>query len=337
MEDDANERIAYETISGLQSIPTSLRASESSMRAYLMSGDDFDRKGYQVAWNLTQKQSSDIASSLPDMPDTARLYLDLRQAKEFTDKVVEQKNKDAVAVSQFNDRIDQDINQLLTGSLTNLSDVKEKRQLDFLLTEILFFITMGLGALSVLLAVYGVGRDIANHSEDSEDDENLGIDPVTQLLSRQAFESVLEEQLRKARKKRVPLTLVILELDQLDRIRELRGDGIFQLVRRGTSTILTDAFRLTDTVCSFSDTKFAIILPKTDLENSRVPAERARDAVLAHEWPDCYIAANIGVAQADEEEDKESLIERAEQAAEYARRTGRNRVSLRQAYASLSA
>jgi len=339
VEDDSKEQYAYETLGGLQSIRASLHTSESNMRVFLISADPSDRKGYEVAWNLTSKQCANIAPYLPNTRETASLFQDLRDWSKQSDSAVAAKasGKTVAMPEPLNGRIDRDVDGVLAAVQVTLDTAKGRRQQDFLLTEILFFCTMGLGALSIFLAVYGVGRDIVNSVTEEEAEQTIELDPITNLVTRGDFERILEEQMARAVKKRYPLTLLIIELDQLPTIREQRGDYAYEFVLRGTAAILRDVFRTTDTICRFSDTEFAVILPKADLENSQIPAERAREAVLATDWPNCYVTANFGVAQAEDDESTSSLIERALQVVEYARRTGRNRVSLKCAHGSLAA
>ena len=159
------------------------------------------------------------------------------------------------------------------------------------------------------------------------------VDPLTNLFNRSHFQSRLEEEVERARRQGAPLTLMMLDIDNLkqmnDRLGHPAGDAVLRLV----GDVLRRLVRLFDVCARIGGDEFAVLMPGSGAEDGRVIAERIREGVeglrpSGGSWTDeLHVTASIGMAMFDGTT-TEALIARADQALYAAKGFGRNRVSI---------
>ncbi len=87
----------------------------------------------------------------------------------------------------------------------------------------------------------------------------------------------MAREIGRAQRRKTPVSLLLLEIDQWDEYREkcghLRGEETFSELR----TIFTDEMRQIDTICPYTENRFALILAETDRKGGMLFAERLRE------------------------------------------------------------
>ncbi len=152
-------------------------------------------------------------------------------------------------------------------------------------------------------------------------------DPLTGTQNRRRFHQDLEAHAAFASRSGLPLSLIMLDVDMFklynDRYGHVAGDEVLRELAR----TLEAALRKHDTVSRYGGEEFAVLLPSTDMETSRLVAERLRRAVADHAWPHRPITASFGVATlSPQAPDTLRLIEEADRALYEVKRHGRNHV-----------
>jgi diguanylate cyclase (GGDEF)-like protein len=156
-------------------------------------------------------------------------------------------------------------------------------------------------------------------------------DALTTLFNRWHFEMRLEEEVERARRHAVPLTLLMLDLDNLKQINDRSGHAAGDAVLRLAGDVLHRLTRLFDICARLGGDEFAVLMPGSGAEDGRLIAERIRagieearpaGSVWAEEIP---VTASVGVATFDGSTG-ELLLRRADQALYAAKSAGRNRV-----------
>lgn len=146
--------------------------------------------------------------------------------------------------------------------------------------------------------------------------------PDLKLPNKQAFEGRVAQEAARMVRNRTPLSIIIVEVDHLERWRaEGRTDisGVMTRVARSLQTTL----RLSDVLFRFGSEAFAALLPDTNSATAFLAAERCRLAVSAAQAHD--VTVSIGIAEHSASRTPEDLIAKAEMALYRAKDSGGDR------------
>ena len=157
-------------------------------------------------------------------------------------------------------------------------------------------------------------------------------DSLTRIWNRPAILEILQREIERAARDRVPASVVMLDLDHFKVINDthghVAGDAVLcEAVRR-----MQASMRKYDDIGRYGGEEFLIVLAGCDQESSCRQAERLRAAISNEPMrlSDCYIsvAASFGVTTALYAglATPEILIHAADEALYQAKRAGRNRV-----------
>ena len=167
--------------------------------------------------------------------------------------------------------------------------------------------------------------------------ENSVRDSLTGCFNRQHALEVIDSELRRSRRSRLPLALVMFDLDHFkdvnDHYGHLCGDAVLEAVGQRMKAVL----RGSDLKCRWGGEEFLVLLPDTAPAGAERVAELLRRDLEEHpvRWlvgdiqVDIRITASFGLAAADPgETDATAIIARADAALYRAKSDGRNRVCL---------
>ncbi len=157
-------------------------------------------------------------------------------------------------------------------------------------------------------------------------------DELTGLTTRRALRDLSWPLIEKAKERREPVAVFLLDLDHFkainDRFGHLAGDHVL----RTTADTVRRALRA-DALCTrYGGEEFALLLPVATAQSAQRVAERLRRAIatrpIRHEGADIPVTASIGIALLGDAEPLESGLRRADEAMYRAKLAGRNRAEL---------
>jgi len=159
-------------------------------------------------------------------------------------------------------------------------------------------------------------------------------DAVTGLRSRRYVSEVLAIEVLRARRYRLPLAVLMADLDHFKRVNDRFGHPVGDAVLRRVSDLLRGLLRATDVAGRFGGEEFLVILPQTDRDGARTLAERWRQSLelASLEAPDgkrIRTTVSVGVAEFSAQMERpDDLVRAADEALYSAKASGRNRVAL---------
>lgn len=152
-------------------------------------------------------------------------------------------------------------------------------------------------------------------------------DPATGLYRPRAFRERLGEELGRSRRYRQPLSLITLDVDDLESLNQKSGYDSGDRVLATIAAILRAGARDSDVAARIGGQEFALLLPDTDKQGGEVKADRLRETIEAHDFEGLEVTASFGVSTYPSDgESADELLRAAAQARRDAKREGKNRV-----------
>jgi len=157
-------------------------------------------------------------------------------------------------------------------------------------------------------------------------------DSLSGLLNRRAFFEHTEKEWRRSVRYDLPISCLMLDIDHFKRINDTYGHPAGDSVIRKISQIIREVFRDTDIMGRYGGEEFSVVLYDCDTDAAAVVAERLRKAIESVRMPeiaeDFRFTTSCGLASRTLDMlSEESLVEHADQALLFAKRSGRNRVT----------
>ncbi len=161
-------------------------------------------------------------------------------------------------------------------------------------------------------------------------EHSLEVEYLTHLGTKRYFETQLRRIALHTKTSKAPFSLLLLDIDGFKLINDtyghLAGDKVLQTVGA-----IISANTQTSSICSrIGGDEFAIILTSTTLEGALAIAQTVQSVICEHtfeEYPALVLSVSIGVAQWNEDQTPQELIELADKALYKAKHMGRNTVS----------
>jgi diguanylate cyclase (GGDEF)-like protein len=153
-------------------------------------------------------------------------------------------------------------------------------------------------------------------------------DGLTGLWNRRAIFAMLEREIYRAQRDRLPITLVMIDLDHFKNINDTYGHPTGDEVLREAASRLIEVMRPYDFIGRYGGEEFLIVLPSCSPHNGVQRAEEFRRAIATRPVftaaGQLTVTCSAGVAAYDEAMPPDDLIHRADEALYRAKRLGRN-------------
>jgi len=160
-------------------------------------------------------------------------------------------------------------------------------------------------------------------------------DPLTGLANLRAFRARLEDEVKRARRYRTPLTAVMADMDYLKPINDELGHAAGDRAIAAVAAVIRAQLRETDFGARYGGDEFVILLPHTSADEGRVLAERIcgrlKQTVLDVAGRRVSLGASFGVACLPEDGADlaaDAIVAAADSALYRAKRAGRGRVAV---------
>ena len=154
------------------------------------------------------------------------------------------------------------------------------------------------------------------------------LDGLTGLFNHRAFKEKLEEELQRAVRYHLPLSLLLLDVDRFKQYNDTYGHPAGDEVLKMVARLLLQSPREIDFVARYGGEEFVVLLPNTDRAAALILAERLRLAIETAPWPQRAVTASFGATTlTPATANGAALIAEADEALYHSKETGRNRVT----------
>ena len=157
-------------------------------------------------------------------------------------------------------------------------------------------------------------------------------DPLTGLFNRRYFEESLRREMLRCERRRLPLALLVLDIDHFKSFNDSQGHSAGDAVLAHVGRCVASLVRAEDMACRYGGEEFTIVMPETDAASAVARAEAIRRSVsqqtISHNGRTLGpVTVSIGVAAFPHDGvTPELLFEVADAALYQAKAEGRNRV-----------
>jgi diguanylate cyclase len=160
--------------------------------------------------------------------------------------------------------------------------------------------------------------------------DQVSEDQLTGVLNRRGLEHAMERETSRAARRRSPLSISLLDIDNFKRLNDTHGHQAGDAALQHLAAVIRETLRPNDVVARYGGEEFLILLPDTETEAAievmvRLQRELTRRFFL-HGNEKLLITFSAGVARFEPDERQDTVIARADAAMYEAKRTGKNRV-----------
>jgi diguanylate cyclase (GGDEF)-like protein len=161
--------------------------------------------------------------------------------------------------------------------------------------------------------------------------EEAFTDPMLRVLNRRAFLEIGNTEVEKAKVRGIPLSVMVLDLDNFKYINDTYGHDVGDRVLKDFVDTVRDIITTRELFFRIGGEEFVLILPGADIQKAVEIGEKIRKAVEEREinvdGRKIKYTVSIGIAQMKEKDtDIYSILHRADKMLYVAKRSGRNRI-----------
>lgn len=153
------------------------------------------------------------------------------------------------------------------------------------------------------------------------------LDPLTNVMNRRKFEDLLEKLVLRASRTSLPMTLIVLDIDNFKEVNDKYGHQAGDRVLIEIAHLISSLIRKSDYLVRYGGEEFVIISADSGLEGMMQLAEKIRTEVESYDFNDIGpITVSMGLAELSDEDDTNTFFQRADKNLYKAKALGKNKI-----------
>lgn len=197
----------------------------------------------------------------------------------------------------------------------------------------LMFIVFGIYAAFLLDRAEKVEHELRASNRELEQlkielERLVVVDPLTGVFNRRKFHEYLGMAISAAERHQHLFALLMLDIDNFKRINDRFGHQVGDNVLRGVCELIGASVRNADLLFRIGGEEFCLVVTAMDIEQARAVAEKIRQVIESHHFPEVgKVTISIGIADFREGDTQQNIYARADNALYEAKHRGRNCVA----------
>ncbi|ODS23739.1 hypothetical protein AB835_07480 [Candidatus Endobugula sertula] len=158
-------------------------------------------------------------------------------------------------------------------------------------------------------------------------------DPLTGLGNRGALEHTINHQWQMSQRYEQHFSVLMIDIDYFKRVNDTYGHAVGDKVLKEVAKTITTTTRQTDLSYRYGGEEFLVILNKSQPLGAGIIAERIRENISTLDIAvddtglnTIKVTASVGGSTSHETDSSQTLMQQADEALYYAKKTGRDRV-----------
>lgn len=153
-------------------------------------------------------------------------------------------------------------------------------------------------------------------------------DKLTGIYNRHKFEELFLVEVERSNRFRLPLSMILLDIDNFKLINDTYGHSIGDDVLKHSVAVIQKNIRKLDILSRWGGEEFLVLTPGSNLEDTQQLAEKLRLAIYNEPFDKIdNITVSIGLSTLQKEDTFVQLFERTDKALYDAKKNGKNRVA----------
>lgn len=150
-------------------------------------------------------------------------------------------------------------------------------------------------------------------------------DSLTGIFNRLHFNRLLNAEIDKVKRYGGQLSIIFFDIDHFKQVNDTHGHPMGDQILKEIARVIAQANRSSDVFARYGGEEFIIFTASTGVAGAMEHAQRLRQDIEQHRFPIGRMTASFGVTGfSAEQDDLESILERADKALYQAKADGRN-------------
>lgn len=155
------------------------------------------------------------------------------------------------------------------------------------------------------------------------------IDPLTKAYNRFSFFDFVSKEISRSERNKSPISFAMLDIDLFKEVNDTYGHTQGDNVIKTIVSIINSSKRESDVLGRYGGEEFVLMFTDSNIDSSLIVAERIRKNIEIHTFPVVGdVTVSIGIAEREEAEVIDDVINRADTALYVAKNSGRNKVNV---------